>query len=148
MRKPDIQTGGFYLFGVLTALMAVLKLSVFPVWSWWRVSLPVAIFLAFNAAHIVVGLIYLSVVTVKERPEEEQDALLENHGGLPYDWISLLCLALFADNIVRWWEHTEESRWMWFSSGEVEVLILFGGLSVVNLFLYWSRIGRTLNASD
>ena len=42
--EKAIGTTGFFLFGVLTSIMAVLKLTVITDWSWWRVSLPVAIF--------------------------------------------------------------------------------------------------------
>ncbi len=42
--EKAIGTTGFLLFGALTSIMAVLKLTVITDWSWWRVSLPVAIF--------------------------------------------------------------------------------------------------------
>ncbi len=41
-------------FGALTLVMAVLKLTVITDWSWWRVSLPIAIFVGFNMVYILV----------------------------------------------------------------------------------------------
>ena len=39
--EKEIQTTGFFVFGALTLIVALLKLAVFSDWSWWRVSLPV-----------------------------------------------------------------------------------------------------------
>ncbi len=46
--EKAIGTTGFFLFGVLTLIMVILKLTVITDWSWWRVSLPTAIFVGFN----------------------------------------------------------------------------------------------------
>ncbi len=43
-----IRTNGFFLFGSLTLIMAILKLTVITDWSWWRVSFPIAIFVGLN----------------------------------------------------------------------------------------------------
>ncbi len=43
--EKAIGANGFFLFGALTLIMAILKLTVITDWSWWRVSLPVAIFI-------------------------------------------------------------------------------------------------------
>jgi fucose 4-O-acetylase-like acetyltransferase len=66
--EKAIGTNGFFLFGALTLIMAILKLTVITDWSWWRVSLPIAIFVGFNMAYILVGFIYLSLVNIRERP--------------------------------------------------------------------------------
>ncbi len=86
-----IGTNGFFLFGALTSIMAILKLTVITDWSWWRVSLPIAIFVGFNMVYILVGFIYLSLI---------------------------------------------------------EAVLIFADLSVADLFLYWSRIGPTLDGSE
>ncbi len=99
-----IRTNGFFLFGSLTLIMAILKLTVITDWSWWRVSLPIAIFAGFNMVYILVGFIYLSLVNIRDRPPEDETALVEGHHRIPHTWISLLFFALFADNLVRWWE--------------------------------------------
>ena len=41
--EKEIQTTGFFVFGALTLIVALLKLAVFSDWSWWRVSLPILI---------------------------------------------------------------------------------------------------------
>jgi hypothetical protein len=146
--EKAIGTNGFFLFGVLTLVMAILKLTVITDWSWWRVSLPIVIFVGFNMAYILVGFIYLSLVTIREGPPEDEIAFLEDHHRIPHDWISLLFFALFADNLVRWWEGAEGSYWFWLLSGQIEAVLIFAGLSVAGLFLYWSRIGPALNGSE
>ena len=146
--EKAIGTNGFFLFGVLTLIMAILKLTVITAWSWWRVSLPIAIFVGFNMAYILVGFIYLSLVTIREGPPEDKTAFPENHHRIPHDWISLLLFALFADNLVRWWEGAEGSYWFWLLSGQIKAVLIFAGLSVADLFLYWSRIGPTLGGSE
>jgi hypothetical protein len=146
--EKAIGTKGFYLFGALTLILAILKLTVITDWSWWRVSLPIVIFVGFNTLYILVGFIYLSLVTIREGPPEDETAFPENHHRIPHDWISLLFFALFADNLVRWWEGAEGSYWFWLLSGQIEAVLIFAGLSVAGLFLYWSRIGPTLDGSE
>ncbi len=146
--EKAIGTTGFLLFGALTLVMAILKLTVITDWSWWRVSLPIAIFIGFNMAYILIGFIYLSLVNIRERPPENEAALIERHHPIAHTWISLLFFALFADNLVKWWEGAEGSYWFWLLSGQIEAVLIFAGLSLADLFLYWSRIGRILNRSE
>jgi hypothetical protein len=40
---------GFWMFGFLSVVLAVLKLTVAGYWSWWRVMLPLLAFLGHNA---------------------------------------------------------------------------------------------------
>ena len=103
---------------------------------------------SFNMVYILVGFIYLSLVIIRERPPEDETAFLEGHHRIPHDWISLLFFALFADNLVRWWEGAEGSYWFWLLSGQIEAVLIFAGLSVADLFLYWSRIGPILDESE
>ena len=146
--KKAIGTNGFFLFGALTLIMVILKLTVITDWSWWRVSLPIAIFVGFNVVYILVGFIYLSLVNIRGRPPEDETALVVDHHRIPHDLISLLFLALFADNLVRWWEGAEGSYWFWLLSGQIEAVLIFAALSVADLFLYWSRIVPTLDGSE
>jgi len=67
----DVHLSGLFLFVAFTALMAALKLTVFEDWSWWRVSLPLFVFVGFNAAYIICGFIYLSVATLPEEVEAD-----------------------------------------------------------------------------
>ena len=60
---------------------------------------------------------------------------------------AMLFFVVFGDNVVRWIDGSETSYWFWLLSGKVEVLAVFGALSVLALFSYWSRLGRVLKAS-
>ena len=60
----------------------------------------------------------------------------------------MLFFAAFADNVVRCLEGTEDSYWFWGLSGRLEAVFIFGSLSMVGLFLYWSAITRTLIESE
>ncbi len=146
--EKAIGTTGVLVFGALTLIMAILKLTVITDWSWWRVALPIAIFGGFNMAYILVGFIHLSLVNIRESPPEDETALVEGHHRIPHTWISLLLFALSADNLVRWWEGADSSHWFWLLSGQIEVVLIFAGLSVAVLFLYWSRIGPILDGSE
>src|SRR5215472_13850798 len=55
--EHPIQTTGFWIFGVLSVVLAILKLTVATYWSWWRVLLPPLAFLGHNALYILAGLI-------------------------------------------------------------------------------------------
>jgi hypothetical protein len=139
--KP-IETTGVWLFGGLTVLLALGKvLGLWP-WSWGHVVLPVLILLGFSALYIAVGFLYLSVVPVQDRPEEEETALLRGHTDLAHYW------AGFGLNLVRWLEPAEESTGWWLLSGQVEVLLACGAFAVISLWLYWSRIGSLLNQPE
>ncbi len=91
---------------------------------------------------------HVSPVNIRERPPEDETAFLEDHHRIPHDWISLLLFALFADNLVRWWEGAEGSYWFWLLSGQIEAVLIFAALSVADLFLYWSRIGPILDGLE
>ena len=47
-------------------------------WSWWRVALPLLIFVVFNV-YITTGFLSLSVASVRQRPQEEESYLLRTH---------------------------------------------------------------------
>ena len=55
--EHPIQTVGFWIFGLISMVLAVLKLTVAPHWSWWRVILPLLAFLGYNALYILTALI-------------------------------------------------------------------------------------------
>ncbi len=74
--EKAIGSTGFLLFGAFTLVMAIFKLTVITDWSWWRVSLPIAIFVGFNMVYILVGFIYLSLVNIRARPPEDETVLL------------------------------------------------------------------------
>ena len=60
---------------------------------------------------------------------------------------AMLFFVVFGDNMVRWIEGSDTFYWFLLFSGKDEALAVFGALSVLALFAYWSRLGRVLKAS-
>jgi hypothetical protein len=61
-QEHPIQAMGFWLFGFLSVVLAVLKLTVAGYWSWWRVMLPFLAFLGHNTVYLLI--VTLTTVTV------------------------------------------------------------------------------------
>ena len=145
--ESGISFTGLYIGGAISFVMLVLKLSVIDTWSWWRVILPLGLFVGFNVTNIVVAFIYLSFAHIPERPEGDEADVLEPHTINVHYVAAMLFFVVFGDNMVRWIESGETSYWFWLLSGKGETLAVFGSLSVLALFSYWSRLGRVLKAS-
>ena len=145
--ESGISFTGLYIGGAISFVMLVLKLSVIDTWSWWRVILPLGLFVGFNVTHIVVAFIYLSFAHIPERPDADEAEVPEPHEINVHYVAAMLFFVVFGDNVVRWIDGSETSYWFWLLSGKVEVLASFGALSVLALFSYWSRLGRVLKAS-
>ena len=137
-----IQTTGFYLSGFLSLALAVLKLTAMVDWSWWRVMLPLWVFLVHNAAYVLVGFICLFFARYGE---EEEQSINETNLIQGYHFASMLFFLIFVDNLLRWIEGRGDSNWFWLCSGKLEILVLFGVLSLVADFLYWSGIVAVVN---
>ena len=146
--ESGISFTGLYICGVISLVMLVLKLSVMDAWSWWRVMLPVGLVVGFTVTNMVVAFIYLSFAHIPERPDGDEAELLEPHTINVHYVAAMLFFVVFGDNVVRWIDGSETSYWFWLFSGKVEVLAVFGALSVLALFAYWLRLGRVLKASD
>jgi hypothetical protein len=146
--ESGISLTGLYVCGAITLVMLVLKLSVIDTWSWWRVMLPLGLIVGFNVTNMVVAFIYLSFAHIPERPDGDEAEVLEPHTVNAHYVAAMLFFVVFGDNLVRWIEGSETSYWFWLFSGKIESLAVFGALSVVALFSYWSRRGRVLKASD
>ena len=81
--ESGINFTGLYICSAIAFVMLVLKLSVIDTWSWWRVLLPLGLFVGFNVTNIVVAFIYLSFAHIPERPDgDEADILEPVHGEL------------------------------------------------------------------
>jgi len=145
--ESGISLTGLYICGAISFVMLVLKLSVIDNWSWWRVLLPLGLFVGFNVTNIVVAFIYLSFAHIQERPDGDEAEVLEPHTINVHYVAAMLFFIAFGDNVVRWIEGSETSYWFWLFSGKGESLAVFGVLSVLALFAYWSRLGRVLKAS-
>ena len=146
--EGGINFTGLYICSAIAFVMLVLKLSVIDTWSWWRVLLPISLFVGFTITHIVVAFIYLSFAHIPERPDGDEAEILEPHTINAHYIAAMLFFVVFGDNMVRWIEGSETSYWFWLLSGKGEVLTIFGSMSLLALFAYWSRIGRALKASD
>ena len=146
--NSGISLTGLYICSVIAIVMLVLKLSVIDTWSWWRVLLPLGLFVGFNVTNIVVAFTYLSFANIPERPNRDEDKVLEPHELNSHNLAAMLFFGVFGDNVVRWIEGRETSYWFWLLSGKGEVLAVFGVLSVLALFSHWSRLGRALKESD
>ena len=145
--ESGISLTGLYICGAISFIMLVLKLSVIDNWSWWRVLLPLGLFVGFNVTNIVVAFIYLTFAHIPERPDGDEAEVLEPHEINVHYVAAMLFFVVFGDNVVRWIDGSETSYWFWLLSGKLEVLAAFGALSVLALFSYWSRLGRVLKAS-
>jgi hypothetical protein len=143
-----IETQGLWLFGGLSVLLALGKAIGVWDWSWWRVALPLLIFVGFNVLYITIGFLYLSVVAVRPCPLEEESSLLWTHTDIAHYWAALLFVSGFALNVVSHLEPGNGSTGWWLFSGRLEVLVAFAAFAVVSLWLYWSRIGHLLNDTE
>ena len=77
--KPEypIQAMGFWMFGFLSVVLAVLKLTVAGYWSWWRVMLPFLAFLGHNAVYLLTG--FLCFCWLKYEEDEEEASTVQKH---------------------------------------------------------------------
>ena len=141
-REPEhsVQTAGFWIFGFLSMVLAVLKLTLTAYWSWWRVTLPLLAFLGHNALYILTALISFRWL----KDDEEELTTADKYFLDGYNIAALLFFFLFLDNLLR---HVEGQGWggFWPCSGRLEVLVLYVVLSLLAHFAFWSRIVSGLN---
>ena len=81
---------------------------------------------------------------LKQEEDEEEPTTVQKHSREGYNIAALLFFFLFLDNLLR---RVEGQAWkgFWLCSGRLEVVVLFGMLSLVAQFVYWSRIVSGLN---
>jgi hypothetical protein len=138
-RRDGVNLAGLNLFAAPTLLMGLSKLMGLHDWSWWRVCLPIVVYVAFNVAYIGVGFIYLSRANIEDRASEDEAALLDEHAKTPYFWLAWVNIALFALGATERMAPSEALNGFWLAFGNLGVMLAFGSLAVVNLYLYWSR---------
>ena len=78
-QEYPIEAMGFWMFGFLSLVLAVLKLTVAGYWSWWRVMLPFLAFLGHNAVYLLAG--FLCFCWLKHEEDEEEPHGTEPFGG-------------------------------------------------------------------
>jgi hypothetical protein len=140
--RQQIQMLGFWLAAALCLASVVLKLTGEVHWSWWRVLLPLWVILAHNAVYITVGLVWISFA---ERRSGEEATIRHDRDFYGYQWGAMLFVLLFLDNLLKRMEGTGNAVWFWLSSGRMELIFVFGVLSVVCQVLFWSEIVQTGN---
>jgi hypothetical protein len=133
-----VQPAGFYWSGFLCLILAVLKLTVQAHWSWWRVLLPLWTVLGHNLLYVTVGFVWLYFAD--DGAAEEPVTIRQGYGGYGYQIAALVCLAVFADNMLRRIEGQEETISLWVSSGRWEFIVVSGMLSVLLQVLFWSEV--------
>ena len=141
----EIKLAGLYISAILSLIMAMLKLIALVQWSWWRVLLPLGVFLGYNIAHILVGFICLFIVRYGEDEDEEEPPVQETKVIRILQLVALIFFVIFLDNLVRWIEGGRESNWFWLFSGKMEWVGVLGVLSLAAQFLYWSGIIAIVN---
>ena len=95
--EQPIQTAGFWIFGLISMALAVLKWTVAPYWSWWRVMLPLLAYLGHNAIYILTALLCFRWL----KHEEEESTPADEHARDGYNIAGLLFFFLFLDNLFR-----------------------------------------------
>ena len=98
-RIPEhpVQATGFWMFGFLSAVFAVLKLTMVGYWSWWRVMLPLLAFLGHNVLYVLAGLICFRWL----KHEAEESTTADMHSRVGYNIAALLFYFLFLDNLLQ-----------------------------------------------
>ena len=139
-REDSLQTGGFWIFGFLSVVLAILKLTVATYWSWWRILLPPLAFLGHNALYVLVGL--LCFRWLKNEAEESTTACNDSRMG--YNIVALAFFFMFLDNLLRR-EEGQGRGGFWPCSGRFEVIVLFFVLSLLAHVAFWSRFVSRLN---
>jgi hypothetical protein len=140
--RQEIQMLGFYLAGFLCLVLAVLKLTIEGHWSWWRVLLPLWVVLGHNALYIAVGFVWLCFAD--DGAAGEGATIRQDDRPYAYQLAAMLCLLIFADNLLGRIEGHEE-MWFWLRSGRWELIFVSGVLSIVCQLMFWSGIVRTGN---
>ena len=112
------------------------------------------IFLGFNGLYIAVGLLYLSVVSVPERPEAEETALVRGHTDLAHYWAGLV----FVAGVGWWLVHYVEVMTSEFAVTSSRLILKVGLISryttelllakVVSIGVQQGLTGRLLNFGD
>jgi hypothetical protein len=143
--RQQIQIQGFWWAAALCLALGILKLTGEVHWSWWRVLLPLWVFLGHNALYITVGFVWISFV---ERGSSGEEATIrQDRDSYGYQLGAMRCVLIFLDNLLKRIEGTGNAAWFWLSSGRMELIFVFGILCVVCQVLFWSEVVRTAMAA-
>jgi hypothetical protein len=120
--------------------LAVVKLTWEGHWSWWRILLPLWAIFGHNILYIGVGFTWLSLVS--HGGPEQEDVTVRQNPPYGYELGAMFCLLLFAHNLLRRIEGPGQQAWAWLGSGQWQLLLLFGILSLMCQLLFWSEAIR------
>ena len=125
-QEHPIQAMGFWLFGFLSVVLAVLKLTVAGYWSWWRVMLP---FLAFLGPQrgVFPGWLPMPLLAEAGRRRGGTYHRAEAFEGRVQHSGAVISLPVFGQPVATRRRTSLEGFWP--CSGRFEVVVLFGMLS-------------------
>src|SRR5262245_66331776 len=106
----SIEPTGVWLFGGLTVLLVMGKVLGLWGWSWWRVALPLFIFLGFNGLYSAMGFLYLSSVPVRYGLEDEENDRLRMHRARAPYWAGFILLVWFDMPVLSRFAHATGYR--------------------------------------
>src|SRR5215471_16106973 len=118
-REPEdaVDIGGFWIFGFLSVVLAVLKLTLAPYWSWWRVMLPLLAYLGHNALYILTALICFRWLKHEEEESTARRTSMRGTATTSEGCYSSSCFWITCSDISRdkagatSGRAPEESRW-------------------------------------
>ena len=87
---------------------------------------------------MMVGFIWLFFVS--HRPPGEEDITIRKDTPQRYEFAAMLCFLLFAHNLLGRIEGAGQQMWVWLGTGQWQLLLVFGLLSVMCQLFFWSEI--------
>src|SRR5215471_13600262 len=125
-------------------VLAVLKWTVVPYWSWWRVMLPLLAYLGHNALYILTALICFRWLKHMKKRSRPRRTSMGGTATTSLGCYSSSCFWITCSDII------EGQGWggFWPWSGRVEVVVLYAVLSLLAQLAYWSRIVSRLNQAS
>jgi len=94
--------------------------------------LPAVAFLGHNTVYLLVG--FLCLFWLKREEDEDEGATVQKHSREGCNIAALLFFFLFWDNLLRRIEGGGGWAEFWLCSGRLEVVVLFGILSLLEHF--------------
>ena len=93
----SFKPAGFCWAGLLCLVTTVLKLTGEAQWSWWRVLLPLWVFLGHNILYVAIGFVWLTLKVDGERKKPSQSAK-DMAGTVTKSrrWCALSCLRIIC----------------------------------------------------
>ena len=77
---------------------------------------------------------------VSQGPPEEEDITIREDPPHRYEFAAMLCFLLFAHNLLGRLEGAGQRMWEWLGTGQWQLLLLFGLLSLICQLLFWSEV--------